>query len=78
MTKKTMDLDDDEIEILIDCLANRYEDKRRALETATENKFPFTERDFGMPQINALLLRVEAVYNADNVDEVHYMPEVRS
>jgi hypothetical protein len=78
VTKKTMDFDDAELELLIECLADRYEDKVRALATATENKFPFTERDFGMPQINALLLRVESVYNADEVDEVHYMPEVRS
>lgn len=59
----TIELDDAELELLIDALADRYEDKRKALAIAQELNQPFTERDFGMPQINALLLRVEAAYN---------------
>jgi len=59
----TIELNDTELELLIDALADRYEDKRKALALSQELKQPFTERDFGMPQINALLIRIEAVYN---------------
>jgi hypothetical protein len=62
----TVELNDAELELLIEALADRHEDKRRALVTAIELKQPFTERDFGMPQINALLVRIEAVYNGND------------
>ena len=60
----TMELSESDLELLIEALADRYADKERALALSRELKQPFTERDFGMPQINALLLRIEATYNA--------------
>jgi hypothetical protein len=58
-----MDLNDDELEFLIDALNRLHMDKKAALDTATKNNLGFTPRDFAIPQIAALLERVETTYN---------------
>lgn len=62
---KALHLTDSEIELLIEALADRYADKEKALAASRSLNQPFTERDFGMPQINALLLRIETLYSED-------------
>lgn len=63
----TIDLSDAELELLIEALGAKLEDKRAAFELAQRHPATstFTERDFGIPQINALLLRIEAKYNEE-------------
>lgn len=66
-----IELNDAELEILIDALNRLHEVKAEALATvlasgiAEGQSVPFTEHDFGMPQITALLLRIEAAYAAN-------------
>lgn len=60
-----MDFSDAELELFIDALGRLREVKVEALDTAKENQFPFTAADFGIPQIDALLARVETEYNRE-------------
>lgn len=60
-----MTFNDGELEMFIDALGRLREVKVEALDVATENRFPFTPKDFGIPQIDALLVRVETEYNRE-------------
>jgi hypothetical protein len=60
-----MSFNDAELEIFIDALGRLREVKVEALDTAKESRFPFTPHDFGIPQIDGLLERVETEYNRE-------------
>jgi tRNA A37 threonylcarbamoyladenosine dehydratase len=57
-----MELSDDDMQFLIDALDRLYSDKCAALATAQREHMPFSARDFGMPQIYALRVRVADLY----------------
>ena len=61
----TMELSDDDMELLIEALGRLREDKRGAFEASQRHpQLNFTERDFGIPKIDALTARIETLYNA--------------
>jgi len=62
-----MPLKDEELMLLLEALADFKETKLRALATLKAEggrHAEFTERDFGVPQIEALAARIEAYYQA--------------
>jgi hypothetical protein len=59
----SMNLGSDDFPLLIEALGKLLDDKREALKISIEAQAPFTARDFGIPQIETLLERIETVYN---------------
>jgi hypothetical protein len=66
----TVDLSDSELELLVTALGELKRKKREALKVVSAHTQQFTEKDFGVPEIDALYGRVRQVYaNSDAPDD---------
>lgn len=66
----TMDLSDTELELLVEALAELKRKKREALSAVSACAPNLTEKDFGVPLIDALYGRVRQTYaNSDEPDD---------